>query len=675
VALLKLDFKPGVNKEDTPYTAEGGWVSSDKVRFRSGRPEKMGGWQKYSNTQLIGCIRALHTTRTLDGTIYLAVGTTEKVYVENGGTFYDVTPIRETQALSGPFDTTAGSAVITVNDTAHGADDGAYVTISGAATTDGIPDTEINAEHQITLVDADTYTITVTTTATSGVTGGGGASISAEYQVNPGLCTATAAYGWGAGAWNAARAGGAGWNTAAATAGVSISPRFWNFTNWGEDIIMNYPGGAVYIWDATNPLAHATQITQAPHKVNHVTVTSDRHLVCFGCNAPGTANAATDLDTLNIRWCDQEDYTEWAVTSTNTAGDKLITNGTEIRSIADVESQVLIWTDDSVESMQFVGPPYTFAFAKVGTGSGIVSSRGWAAYNNVVYWMGDSAFYVFQGGSNVMPCTVQRYVFEGLSLAQRDKAFAVLNRDYNEITWFYPADSVAVRELNGAINSTATTINLNTTAALPNAGAVTVDSEIIEYTSKTDYSLVGCTRGARGTTATTHADAATATQSDGLWSDEPYHYVTYHVIDKIWWTGRLERSAMIDNGVLQYPVAAGTDGYLYNHEVGYDADGGPMVAFVQSGDFDIGEGDSLMHIHRAIPDFFLDGSVDLTMQTKYYPQASEVKETIGNVTPTTQKINTRIRARNMALRIESDDTGDYWKYGSVKIDQRTDGRR
>jgi hypothetical protein len=673
VALLKLDFKPGVNKEDTPYTAEGGWVSSDKVRFRSGRPEKMGGWEKYLNTQLLGCIRSLHTVRTLAGVTYLFIGTSEKVYIENGGTFNDVTPVRDTASLSAALDTTAGSAVIVVNDVNHGALTGDYVTISGAATTDGIPDTEINAEHKITLIDADSYSITVTTTASAGGTGGGGASIAVEYQVNVGSCSTTGQFGWGAGAWNVART--PGWNNASLTSGATISPRRWNFANWGEDVVMNYPGGSVYLWDADNPLVRPTQITEAPWRVNYITVTSDRHLVCFGCNPPGSANASDALDTLQVRWCTQEDYTEWAVTSTNTAGDKLISHGTEIKGVADVENQILVWTDESVESMQFVGPPYTFSFAKVGSGAGLVSSTGWAAYDNVIYWMGDSAFYVYQGGTNVLPCTVQRYVFEGLSEVQRDKTFAVHNRQYNEVTWFYPADSVAVRELNGAITTTDTTINLNTTAGLPLTGAVDINSETIEYTGKNDYSLTGCTRGARGTTATAHADADTVTESDGTWAVEPYHYVTYHVIDKIWWTGRLERSAMLDAGVLEYPIAAGTDGYLYVHEKGYDADGGPLVAFIQSGDFDIGEGDSLMHVHRAIPDFFLDGSVDLTMQTKAYPQASEVKETIGNVTPTTQKINTRIRARNMALRIESDDTGDYWKYGSVKIDQRTDGRR
>jgi hypothetical protein len=674
MALLKLDFLPGVNKENTPYTNEGGWVSSDKIRFRSGKPEKIGGWEKYSQTQLIGCIRALHTVRTLDGTVYLAVGTNEKVYVENGGTFYDVTPVRETQALSGPFDTSAGSAVITVNDTAHGADTGAYVTISGAATTDGIPDTEINAEHQITVIDADSYTITVTTTASAGGTGGGGASVSAEYQVNPGLCTSTASYGWSAGSWNTARSGG-GWNRPALSAGVTLTPRLWNFTNWGEDIIMNYPGGPVYIWDATSPLTRAAQITQAPHKVNHITVTSDRHLVCFGCNVPGTANASTDLDTLQIRWCQQEDYTDWTVRSTNTAGDKLITNGTEIRAIANIENQVIIWTDDSVESMQFVGPPYTFSFAKIGTGSGIVSSKAWAAYDNVVYWMGQNAFYIYQGGSNVLPCTVQKYVFDGLLSTQKDKTFAVLNRENHEVSWFYPAASVSNRYLNGDITAADTTINLDTTAALPRSGGFQIGAEIIEYTDKTDYSLTGCTRGARGTTAAAHSDGDAGSNPDGQWSDEPYHYASYHVVDQLWWIGKLERSAMIDRGVLEHPIAAGTDGYLYEHEKGYDADGGPMVAYVQSGDFDIGEGDSLMHIHRVIPDFTVVGSLDLSVRAKYYPLSTEVKESIGTVTPSTTKINTRIRARNIALRIQSNDIGDYWKYGSTRIDQRTDGRR
>ena len=677
MALMKLDFLPGVNKENTPYTNEGGWIQSDKIRFRSGKPEKIGGWDKYIPDQLTGIARALHLQRTLDGTIYLAIGTNEKVYIEGGGTLTDITPIRETQALSGPFDTTAGSAVITVNDTAHGADDGAWVTISGSTDVDGIPAAEINTEHKITYVDADSYTITVTTTASAGGSGGGGASVSAAYQINPGQINGIYQYGWGAGQWNRARASGAGWNRPAAVSGVALDPRVWHFESWGEDMIMGYIGGSLYLWDATNPLDRATQITQAPHKVSHFVVTSDRHLVCFGCNVPGTASAATELDSMQIRWCQQEDYTDCTVTSVNTAGDQLLTGGTEIMAAANTESQVLIWTDDTVHAMQYIGPPYTFGFSQAGTASGIVSSNAWAAYNNVVYWMGDNAFYIYQGGTSVHPCTVQRYVFNGLDDQQKAKVHASLDRENHEITWFYPATSVGTRTLNGAISASDTTITVSSTAGYALTGSIQIDNETIDYTGKTDASFTGCTRGARGTVAAAHDDESTVSNPDlSNWSYEPYHYVSFGLIDQLWWLGKLERTAWVDRGAFPYPIATGPNGYLFEHEKGYDADGEPMFAQIVSGDFDIGEGDSLMFINRVIPDFTIDGgSVDLKFQSRYYPLSNQVRETVGTVTSSTTKIDTRIRGRQLALSITSKNLGDWWKYGSTRIDQRTDGRR
>ena len=676
MALLKLDFKPGVNKEDTPYTTEGGWVESDKIRFRSGRPEKIGGWEKYIPTQLTGVARALHVSRALDGTIYVAIGTNEKLYVETGGSLTDITPIRETQALTNPFDTSAGSAVITVNDTAHGADDGAYVTISGSTDVDGIPAAEINAEHKITYIDANSYTITVTTTGSAGVTGGGGASVSVAYQINTGAVNGIYQYGWGAGAWNQPRAGSFGWNRAAATAGVSLEPRIWHFQNWGEDIVAGYIGGPLYLWDATNPSTRATQITQAPHKVSHFVVTKDRHLVCMGCNQAGTANASTDLDTMQIRWSGQEDYTDWTPTVVNTAGDQLLTGGTEIKAVADVESQTLIWTDDTVHAMQYLGPPYTFGFSQAGTAAGIASSNAWAAYNNVVYWMGDNAFYVYQGGTAVQACTVQKYVFSNLNVQQKAKVFAYIDRENHEISWFYPTTSVGARELNGAVTASDTTISVSSTGGYALSGSIQIGSEIIDYTGKTDASFTGCTRGARGTTAAAHADEAEVTNPDSNnWSDEPYHYVSFGLIDQLWWVGKLERTAWVDRGALQYPLATGPNRYLFEHEKGYDADGEPMVASIESADFDIGEGDQLMFIHRVIPDFTVTGSVDLRMRTRYYPLSDQVKEVIGTVTNSSTKIDTRIRGRQLALVIKSDELGDNWKYGSTRIDQRPDGRR
>ena len=667
---VKLDFQPGINKENTSYSTEGGWVNSDKIRFRTGKPEKIGGWDKYRADQLEGVTRTLHSFRTLDGTIYVAIGTNEKVYLETGGTFIDITPIRETQALSNPFDTTAGSSVIVVNDVAHGAQDGAWITISGASDVDGIPAAEINTEHKITYLTTDTYSITVTTTGSAGVTGGGGASVSAEYQINPGPVDGAYQYGFGAGPWAVST-----WGSPRTTANFSLTPRIWNIQNWGEDLIINYNGGPVYHWDASSATTRASQITEAPHKVNNIIVTKDRHLACFGCNEAGTANASTALDELQIRWSHQEDYTDWIVTATNTAGDQLLTNGTRITGVANVESQVMVWTDDDVQSMQYIGPPYTFGFSQIGTESGLVSPKAWVAYNNIVFWLGDNAFYAYQGGTSVLPCSVQKYVFEEFNLSQRLKTFTSINRENHEITWFYPAESDSPRRLNGAIDSTTTQIVLATTAGLPRSGAFQIDSEIISYTDKTDTQLLGVTRGTRGTVAASHADEAEGYNPDGDWSYEPYHYVTFNVVEKVWYVGLLERTAWVDKGALVYPIASSVDGYLYEHEKGTDAAGDPLVAFIESADFDIAEGDQMMFIHRVLPDFTLSGEVDLTLRTRYYPLSDQVNETIGTVDSSTRKIDTRIRGRQMALRIESDQLGDSWKYGSTRIEQRPDGRR
>ena len=670
MALMKLNFLPGVNKENTPYTQEGGWVDSDKIRFRSGKPEKIGGWTKYIQDQLIGTPRVSRIWRALNGEIYSAFATQYKVYVETGGSVTDITPVRETQALTNPFDTTLGSAVITVNDTSHGAEDGAYVTISGSAAVGGIPDTEINAEHQITYVDANTYTITVTTPATSAVTGGGGASVSIEYQINPGPVNGVYQFGWGSGTWGLST-----WGTARTGQGVPLDARMWSMTNWGEDLVFNFRGGPVFIWDASAPGDRATQITEAPYKVNYVLVTKDRHMACFGCNEAGTANESTDLDTMMIRWSSQEDYTDWAPTSVNTAGFQQLTVGTEIIAAASTESQVMVWTDDAVESMQYVGPPYTFSFSQIGTSTGLIGPNAWVSYNNIMYWMGDNAFYVYQGGTSVLPCTVQKFVFDDLNIQQKFKCFAALDRENHEITWFYSTNDLEPTYLNGAISDSDTTITVDTTAGFDSSGCLQIDNEKISYTGKTDSSFTGVSRGQLNTTAASHDNGAEVFCPNMAGPSEPCRYVSYNVIDQIWWVGRLERSSWTDRGALPYPLATRPDGYIFYHEYGYDADTEPMVAYIESGDFDIGEGDSLMFIHRVIPDFFVTGSVDLQMRTRNYPLSPQVQDNIGTVTSSTTKINTRIRGREMSLRIESDDVGDYWKYGSTRIDQRTDGRR
>ena len=668
MAYQELNFRPGINKENTPYTQEGDWVDSDKIRFRSGKPEKIGGWQKYVDDRLFGTPRASTVWRALSGTIYTAFATEFKVYIEAGGRLSDITPVRATSSLTDAVSTTSGSTTLTVTDAAHGADDGAFVVISGADAVGGVPANQINTEHQVEVVDANTYLVTVSTAATSDDTGGG--SFQAEYQINPGLSDSVFQFGWSAGEF-----GVDGWGTKR-DEGIPIRPRLWSLQTWGEDLIINPRGGGVYIWDATTPEARATQITEAPHKSNLVLTTKDRHLVCFGCNLPGEDNATTPLQTLQVRWSQQENYNDWTPTSTNTAGSQLLTAGTEIVAAANTENQVIIWTDDKVESMQYLGPPYTFGFTQIGTSAGIVSSRAWSAYNNVIYWMGENAFYVFQGGTSILPCTVQRFVFDGLNIQQKDKVFTALDRENHEIIWFYPTDEIESTAVNGDTNSAQTEILVESTSSFPQpSGSIQIDDEIIDYTGKTDTRFLNCVRGRRGTIARAHSDEAVVSDPDNSGNQETSRYVSYNIVDNLWWVGRLERTSWVDRGALEYPIASDCCGFLYNHEIGRDANGDPLVSSVLSADFDLGNGDKLMLVRRFVPDFFVEGSVNVRMRTKYYPLSDFVQEAIGDVGPHTTRIDTRVRGRQLALRLKSKNVGDYWKYGDARIDQQPDGRR
>jgi hypothetical protein len=397
-------------------------------------------------------------------------------------------------------------------------------------------------------------------------------------------------------------------------------------------------------------------------------------LVCYGCNTPG--NDASAQDQMQLRWCNQEDYTDWTPTVTNTAGDQLLTGGTRIVAAAEIEGQSVIWTDLNLHSQQYIGPPYTFGFTQIGTGSGIAGPNSWVAHNNAVYWMGRNSFYIYSGGMKLLPCSVQRFVFDSVNSDNINKTFAVFNKEFQEITWFYPTETVEDTALLADISAIATTISVETTAGFPQTGSIRIGSEVIDYTDKDDTQFTGCTRGARGTTAATHADGDVVEDPDGEQGKEPCRYATFSAIDGIWWTGRMERCAWHDKGALAYPVATARWGNIYRHENGYNADGQPLAAYIQSSEFDLGEGDSVMLIRRVVPDFTIDsGSVDVRFKTRYYPLATQYTESVGTVTPSTGKIDTRIRGRQMALRIESSAVDDWWKYGATRIDQQPDGLR
>ena len=587
--LTKLQFQPGINKEVTSYGAEGGWYDSDKIRFRSGMPEKMGGWDKYiTSTTLDGKARGILSWKTNDGEISLVIGTHKKVYVEQGGIYNDITPIRTTTAMAtDPVATVNGNTTITITETAHGAQNGDYVILSGLVCT-GLDDSEVNAEHVLTKINDDSYTVVVTTAATA--TGNtGGASGVGEYLLAIGLDDSTYGTGWGAGAWNAGT-----WNTAR-TGGVTTSSRFWYFDLWGEDLVFTHNFGKIYTWDASGGVnVRATEITQAPSANNLCAVTvPDRHLVAFG------AHDGTQHDTMLVKWCSQEDYTDWTPTATNTAGSQLLSGGSTIIAASRSEGQTLIWTDTDLHSMQYIGPPYTFGFQQVGSNCAVVSSRAFVNFNGVTVWMGLRNFWIYDGSLRVLPSTVNAYVFDDINLTNAPKIHAATIAEYNEVIWFY------------------------------------------------------C--------------SAASTEVD--------RYVTYNFVEQVWTVGTMDRTSWVDRGVLKYPVGFDGNGQGYNHEKTHNADGVAMVAHVESGELDIAEGDSLMFMTRIIPDFTMQGSLDLTLKTRKYPNATQTATVFTGITSSTEKVDIRVRGRQASIRIESNTTDCDWRYGALRLDIKPDGRQ
>lgn len=586
--LTKLQFQPGVNKEISSYGGEGGWRDANKVRFRFGLPEKIGGWRKHNSATISGIPRAIFAWRQLDGQTNIAYGTHSKLYIEQGGAFNDITPIRRTASLTDPFTTVSGSTTVTVTDSSHGATTGDYVTFTGASAVGGLAPTLLNLEFQVTVTSTSTYTITVASAATASTTGGG--SVSAAYQINIGLEDSTYGLGWGTGAW-----GHSTWGTArSASVGVKTSTRTWSLSNWGEDLIATPLYGETYVWDASSGVnVRATEITQAPDAANITMVSSpDRHLVALG------AHDGSSQDEMLVKWGDQEDYTDWTASATNTAGSQLLEGGSRIVAVVQSRGQILILTDTTLHSMQYIGPPYTFGFQVLGTSCGAISPNAVIDYNGTTFWMGTDAFYMYDGAIKTIPCTLLGHVFDNLSRVQGEKVFGFLNKAFDEITWFYAT------------------------------------------------------------------------------SDEPENYVTLNFVEQTWTHGTMSRTAWTDKGLLEYPLSSDSSGQSYDQEYGSDADGSAMTAYIESSDFDIAEGDQLMFVRRILPDFEISGgSVDLTFKTRKYPHSSQVTETAHTVSSSTELIHTRMRGRQSALRIESDATGDNWRYGATRFDMQPDGRR
>ena len=626
----KYIFKPGIDREGTDYSNEGGWYDANLVRFRKGRPEKIGGWAKNTLNTFLSTCRALHAWVNLELTKYLGLGTTWKYYILQGNAFNDITPLRVTTSAGDvTFAKVAnGDATINVTDASHGAVANDFVTFSGADSLGGnITAAVLNQEYQIATVTSDNvYTIEAKdtdgdeVTAAAGDSGNGGSSVVGAYQINVGLDVFVEGSGWGAGTWSAGTFG------SVSAISASNQLRNWSHDNFGEDLVMNPRGGGVYYWDqsggATTRAVAVSDLSGAilaPTIALQVLVSDiDRHVVCLGADPINASNQRTSSsDPMFICWSDQENITDWEPIATNTAGSLRLSSGSEIIGGISSREEILIWTDVSMYSMQFIGPPFTFGVNLINQGIGLIGPKAAVNTPDGVYWMDRKGFYKYGGSVQLVPCAVHYYVFSDFNQEQYFQTFGFVNKQFNEVGWFYCS-----------------------------SGVTTID-----------------------------------------------RYVVFNYAENSWTIGQLSRSAWMDEGIFDDPVATYTTanvGYLYDHETGNDADGSPMDnVYIQSSDFDMQpDGDYYTFIRKIIPDvkFTGDGGSDQTinfvLKSRDFPGDSLTTDTTQNVTSTTQRLDTRVRARQLTFRVESDDDntqdtrlGVGWRLGDTRMDVKPDGRR
>jgi hypothetical protein len=441
--LQKLQFRPGLNRDQTNYTNEGGWYECDKVRFRSGMPQKLGGWLKYTITPMVGVCRSLFNWITSGSENIMAAGTNVKVYVETGNNLYDITPLRATLATTATdncVDVTNGSRIVNINVTSHGCETGDYVTISGVAGSGDaigdIPVSEINAEHVVTVVDSANFTITVTTAATSTVSNAGGTAITIACQIHPGPVVTVYGYGWGAGAW-----GRGTWGSGSVTP-ITIFQRDWWFDNFDNDLVMNIRNGAIYYWAFDGAfttravlLSSILGATDVPAEAMQTMVSQgDKHLLAFGATPFGGG----DFDPLLIRWASQDDPLNWTPQVTNTAGFLRVSRGSRIVRAVPTRQETVVFTDASMYSLQFLGTTDVFSLQELSDNISIAGPRAAVAVNNVVYWMGTDKFFAYSGRVETLPCTLRNHVFNNLNYDQLEQIVCGTNEGWHEIWWFYP---------------------------------------------------------------------------------------------------------------------------------------------------------------------------------------------------------------------------------------------
>jgi hypothetical protein len=636
--LKKIMFRPGVNRENTRYASEalgsvsagamatGGWYESDKVRFRAGTPEKIGGWQPTSTGTYLGVCRSLWAWVTLSSATLLGVGTNLKFYIQQGGAYYDITPTRGAATLTGPFTATNGSSTIAVHDVSHGCITGDFVVFSGATGLGGnVTAAVLNREYQVTVVDPDNYTITAITTANVLDTGHGG-TVTATYQINTGPAIQQVLTGWGSGLW-----GYGSWGVGEQPTG---SLRIWSQSNFGENLVFAPRGGGIYYWTASGTInSRGVNITSLPGAdsdtpvVQNIVFVSDtsRFVFAFGTNDYGSSTQ----DPMLIRWSDQESLTTWTPAATNQAGSISLSHGSEIVAVIQTRQEIVVFTDAAVYSLQYVGAPAVWQTQLLADNISIISQNSVALASGVVYWMGVDKFYKYDGRVQTLRCDLRQYIYSDINLDQNQQVFGSTNEGFNEVWWFYCS-----------------------------ANSTMIDK-----------------------------------------------YVVYNYLEDIWYYGTMSRTAWLDSGISNYPIAAYYDetsatGNVLNHESGVDdnVDGTPvaMESLISSSEFDIDDGHNFGFVWRILPDLTFRQStgtntpqVTMTLiplansgagynspQSEGGSSSAQVNRiATAPVEEFTGQVFIRVRGRQMVFRVDCNQLGTQWQLGAPRIDIRPDGRR
>ena len=607
--LVNFRPAPGINKEVTDYTGQGKWTDGDMVRFFQGSAQKIKGWQRFITTTLVGVARDMHAWVALDGTRYNAIGTDRKLYLYAEGVAYDITPLRKTtSSLSNPFTTNATTSVV-VTDTSHGAVQGDFVTFDSFSTIDGL---DMNKEFDITSVANNNAYIVTTTAAASGSTSGGGGTGNAKYQINIGPELSTPAFGWGTDTW-----GSGTWGTASSSSNVTLEARQWSLDNFGQLLIATVLNGGAFEWNTNSGVTtRATAITNAPTKSRLGLVsTPDRHVLFMGTQPEiGGTNAQDDL---LIRFSNQEDRNTYQPTAENTAGSLRIADGSRIVAAERSRGQILVWTDTSLHSLQFIGPPFTFGLRQLGQNCGIIGSHAGVDINGVSYWMSQDSFFLFDGSVKKLPCTVEQFIFNNINITGSENAFAGHNGEFNEIMWFYPrtgSDQINAIVAYNYLEGTWWTGTLSRTTW--------IDREVYDNPIATEYN-------------------ATATANNEV-------------------------------------ISGLTDGAssVFLHEIGNNGDGQAITAFVKSGVVQIGEGNEFSFVSKLIPDIEdQEGTLNAKLEFKNYPNNSTAVTKTVSFQDNTDFVSLRGRGREFTVNVVSNTTGTAWRLGTQRFDIQPDGRR